>query len=366
MGYPSDLGIREALARGTFQKSFIMTAGKVVYTEFTTTTDSGLKETPYPVQTRVPQLRRGVQEMQGLRNIPYTVTYGEPYRAFLEVPKEDFEHDQIGVTKTYTSQFATRVVNLFQQESYGVIANGIIASGANQVNGYDSLPLYSLVHNLRGNGDTAHDQANLYDWTGKSNRIDFTTDDFETQVFKFQSQYALAKAAVRNFKDSDGKPWYENAEQIQFVITCSPDLEDVILTATGAEVINATTNIQFRRAPLKVNRVLVSSYLNTNSDGTDTTGWWHLHVVNGPGMKSVMLQRFKATKDSDMPDGVGAGGTGPSLNAVEFQSILRDGAQISFQTMKTDNYYFAARVKIEPRPGLWQATFLNQKAAFAT
>ena len=339
---PYSMGIMERGVRGLFAREFLTKQKKVKYTNFTTVVDSDKQEEKYSMISTLPQLSLLKDEriLAGFSEYSYKIM-NQVYATGIRVPRTLFEYDQTGQLRTLVQSLGARVAN-FPDKLIAVLL------GANTTC-FDSGAMFSVTHDL-GNGVS---QINLI--TGNmtnaliNNSGSTSKDNRDNCIAAAQMDLIAAKNAILAWKDDRGEPWHDDAEAEGLIIVCHPAAELFLRTIIEATVIQNTGNISVKSVGriITINRDDPFLY----SDGTVHKGTWYLMKTDTP-VQPFIFQRFGAKKD--FPDAIPEADQEvlKALSAVEIQSVMRTGQNISEFTFFNDEFLFGARTQYSVGNGM--------------
>lgn len=340
LGY--DLNIVERGIRGIFAREFLTRQRKAKYPIYSTIIDSDKKVERYNAISTLPQLQKVTDErvMAGFSEYTYDIE-NEVYMTGLKIPRTLFEFDQTGQIRTLVQSMGARIANFPDALVFALIATCETATG------YDAKAFCSALHDL-GNGVlqtnmmTGHLTNALIAGYTKANRDD--------AIAAFQQDLRIAKAMLLELKDDRGEPWHDDARPETLVILCHPRAEFFVRTALEAAIISDTGNVTLHQ---------VGEVITTNREepfkvsGVLKYGTWYLLKVDTP-IKPLIFQRFGPK--TDFPDTIPEADQAPlqALAAVEVQSIMRTGSNISETTFFNDEFLLGGRVLYSAGFGMWQ------------
>jgi len=353
LGY--DMNVIERGIRGIFGREFVTRQRKAKHTQFCTVVDSDKKEEKYNTISTLPQLTEMKDErvMAGFSEYDYTIE-NKVYATGIKVPRTLFEFDQTGQLRTLVQSLGARVANFPDKLVFTLLGlsydstNGLCYDGAQfcEASGEGG-------HDL-GNG-TAQYNCFLGHLTDAlldlSHSANYKTDR-DNAIACFQQDLRLAKARLLEFTDDRGEPWHDDAEPEGLVIICHPRAEFFVRTALEASIVSDTGNITMH----SVGKVLTCSRPEpfiANDDDTFHYGTWYLMKIDTP-VRPMIFQRFGPKQD--FPDTVPEADQGmlQALSAVEVQTIMRTGRDVSETTFFDDDFLFGARVLYSAGYGMWQ------------
>jgi len=341
LGY--DLNIIERGIRGIFAREFLTRQRKAKYPTFCTVVDSDKQTERYNAISTLPQLQEMGDErvMSGFSEYSYDIQ-NKVYATGIKVPRTLFEFDQTGQLRTLVQSLGARVANFPDTLVFALLGTCETAAS------YDKVAFCSALHDL---GDGVQ-QNNLLTPGALTNTLiaGTTKANRDDAIAAFQQNLRTAKAMLLELNDDRGEPWHEDAEPEGLVILCHPRAEFFVRTALEASIISDTGNITVK----SVGRVLTSNRPGAfKVSGTLRYGTWYLMKVDTPIMPMI-FQRFGPKVD--FPDTIPEADQAPlqALSAVEIQTIMRTGSDISEVTFYDDEFLFGARVLYSAGWGMWQ------------
>lgn len=337
-----DMNIIERGVRGLFAREFITRQRKAKYPIFCSVVDSDKKIERYNAISTLPQLQEMSDErvLAGFSEYTYDIE-NKVYATGLKVPRTLFEFDQTGQLRTLIQSLGARVANFPDALVFALLGTCETSLG------YDNIAFASASHDM-GDGVA---QSNLM--TG--NLTDaliagHTKANRDDAIAAFQQDLRTAKAMLLELNDDRGEPWHDDAEPEGLVLICHPRAEFFVRTALEASIISDTGNITIK----SVGRVLTTNRRAPfQVGGTMRYGTWYLAKVDTP-IKPLIFQRFGPK--TDFPDTIPEADQAPlqALNAVEVQTIMRTGRDISEITFFDDDFLFGARTIYSAGLGMWQ------------
>jgi len=340
LGY--DLNIIERGIRGIFAREFITRQRRAKYPIFCTVVDSDKQTEKYNAISTLPQLREMADErvLSGFSEYSYEIT-NKVYATGIKVPRTLFEFDQTGQLRTLVQSLGARVANFPDTLVFALLGESETSLC------YDGVAFASASHNL-GDGNAQSNKATGH--LTDTLLATFTKAARDDAIAAFQQDLRVAKAMMLELNDDRGEPWHEDAEPESLVILCHPRAEFFVRTALEAAIIADTGNVTVKT----VGRVITSNRpAPFKVGGTMRYGTWYLFKIDTPIMP-LIFQRFGPK--TDFPDDIPEADQAPlqALNAVEVQTIMRTGSDISETTFFDDDFLFGARVLYSAGYGMWQ------------
>lgn len=347
LGY--DMNIIQRGIRGIFAREFITRQRRSKYPVLCTVVDSDKKTERYNAISTLPQLKETKDEriLSGFSEYSYDIE-NKVYMTGIKVPRTLFEFDQTGQLRTLVQSLGARVANFPDVLVFALLGTSLTTG----VLGYDGVNFCSGSHDL-GDGNN---QNNLIAQGHLTNTLlaptSATKDDRDNAIAAFQSDLRMAKAMMLEINDDRGEPWHEDAEPESLVILCHPRAEFFIRTALEAAIISDTGNVTIHSVGKVMTTNRKTPFYEANSS-TIEYGTWYLFKIDTP-IKPLIFQRFGPK--TDFPDTIPEADQAPlqALNAVEVQTIMRTGSDISETTFFDDDFLFGARVLYSAGFGMWQ------------
>jgi len=343
LGY--DMNVIERGIRGIFAREFMTRQRKAKYPIFCSIVDSDKQTEKYNAISTLPQLQEMKDErvLAGFSEYSYEIT-NKVYATGIKVPRTLFEFDQTGQLRTLVQSLGSRVANFPDALSFAMLGTSLTALG------YDSVAFASALHDL-GDGNAQNNLMTGHLTNTLLNPTAATKADRDNAIAAFQNDLRMAKAMLLEIVDDRGEPWHDDAEPEGLVILCHPRAEFFVRTALEAAIISDTGNITVK----SVGRVITTNRQAPFLDDTGAIeyGTWYLLKVDTP-IKPMIFQRFGPK--ADFPDTIPEADQAPlqALNAVEIQTIMRTGTNISEITFFDDDFLFGARTLYSTGFGMWQ------------
>lgn len=303
-------GIVSASTLIGLQKSFralflqVYEAIEPMWTKVAMEAPSESAEENYQWLGRVPAMKEWLdtKTLEALRGFDFLIK-NKDWESTIEVDRNHIEDDKLGM-------YRPRILELAEEAKRhpDELVSQVRRDGATKL-AYDGQFFYDTDH-LEGASGT---QSNKLTGTGIT--IATITADFRA-----------ARAALRKFKDDQGKPFVRRTGRLDLLVTIPPDLEGVFEELANATFISNTENV------LKgAFQYVVDPYL---TDATD----WFLDYVGAP-IKSFILQMRKR------PDFV-------ALDTPE-------ASETAFLRRK---YLYSVEARYNVGYGLWQYSILTTNA----
>jgi len=343
---PLTMGIMERGVRGLFSREFLTRQRKAKYPRFSTIADSNKQEEKYAMISTLPQLAELQDErvLAGFSEYDYTIR-NKVYTTGIRVPRRLFEYDQTGQLRTLVQSLGARVANFPDKLSFALLgSNGIC---------FDKTPMFGNLHDL-GNGVL---QSNVVNGSMTNDILmnllssgATAKDNRDNAVAAMQMDLNNAKRLMFSFEDDRGEPWHEEIEPEGLIIVCPPGAEFFWRTVTEAALIQQTSNVFIKQ---------VSAIITTNrpepfmdSTGVVRQGTAYLMKTDTP-VQPLIFQRFGARMafDDSVPESDHE--MLRALTAVEVQSVMRTGQDISEFTFFNDEFLFGARTHYSVGYGMW-------------
>jgi len=222
----------------------------------------------------VPVMREWIDQRQlgGLDSFNYSLT-NKHYEASIEVDRDTFEDDQLGLISPRIAQLGMEVPRFIDNTAVTALVSGAVAGNLS----YDGVTFYNASHVV---GSQAA-QTNLYTLTGVT-------------LVLAQADFSGAKAQMRNVKDSMGRQMNVEPD----LILAAPAQEQIFRQLLTAAMIPAgavaapMTNVFVGQADLAI-----SPYV--------TASTWHLLCTNMPVKPLIFQNRkppeFAAVNQPDSP-----------------------------------------------------------------
>lgn len=197
--------------------------------------------------------------LEALTDHTYSVP-NVPYEGTLQLKRTDIVDDQVGAAPQRIRDLTTKGRFHPQRLLIDAMAGGDAALC------YDGQYFYDTDHSEGASGT----QSNKLTGTGST-------------TAQLQADFRAARAAILGFKDSKGKPIFETATNIKWVVTAPVGLFGAFEELQNAAIISNTTNV------IKGLFDLVALPRLT----TDDVNNWMLHAIV-PGMSPFILQEREA------------------------------------------------------------------------
>lgn len=243
----------KALYRQTYDA--IEPSWQKVATEVTSTNASE----DYQWLGSVPAMKEWVDEkvIEKLRGFGYTIK-NKDWESTLEVDRNHIEDDQLGLYRPRIMELADEAKRHPDELVSTLRKNG----GATLC--YDGQYFYDTDHVIGKSGSL----SNLLTGTGVT-------------AAQFTADFRAARAALRKFKNDQGKPFVRRTGRLDLIVTIPPDMEGVVEEVANASFISNTENV------LKgAFQYLVDPYLTDVND-------WYLDYAGAP-IKPFLFQNRKS------------------------------------------------------------------------
>lgn len=208
----------------------------------------------------VPTMREwiGERQLSGLSNVNYSIT-NKDWEATLEVDRNAIEDDKLGQIRPRINQLALEAVRSQEQLAIDTLVAGTTGLA------YDGQFFF----------DTDHVTPGATYQTNQSNKLTGTG----TTLAQFLTDFAAAVAALRNFKDDQGRPMNLNPTDILI----PPALEGIAKQAINSSIIPTAANVSGAANPwFQSVNINVSGYLTDVND-------WYLLALDQP-VKPLVFQ----------------------------------------------------------------------------
>lgn len=255
--------------RALFNKAFLAADAPTIYGRIAMEVPSTTLIESYNWLGTVPAMREWVDQRQlgGLNSDNYSLT-NKHYEASIDVDRDTFEDDKLGLIAPRISQLGAEVPRFIDNTCVTALVNGAVAGNTC----YDGVVFYSAAH-TEGSSGTQTNLATVGALTLAVQQVTFAT----------------AKALMRNQKDDQGRPMNIIAD----LVLCAPAEEQIIrqlLTATmiPSPAVGSMTNVFVGQADLAV-----SPYV--------TAGTWHL-LCTDQAVKPLIFQNRKPPEFAAVTD----------------------------------------------------------------
>jgi phage major head subunit gpT-like protein len=259
MGIVSNKLLLEKGLRADFMKKFNNGENPQEIMGMIMETDSSADSEKYGWLGNSPQMTEWLDErkLKGLKDFDYSIA-NKDYEATLKVNKNAMDDDQLGAVKVRISDLASVARNHPRKLFFDQLKAGEVDLG------YDGLPFFSLAHDESG--------------VNQLNLATATIAGTSQTVAEFKAEFQTARQGLRVLTDDQGEP--RNEGNMDLIVVCSPDLQNVVDEVLGADLINSTTNTLKGAA-----KSVISSRLTGND--------WYLLNASGE-LKPLVLQKRKA------------------------------------------------------------------------
>lgn len=223
MGQIKNSVVLEKALRGIFMKSYDNGENPADVMPMIMETSSTSNKEKYGWLGNVPDLSewKDSRKLYGVSDYDYEIP-NKSYEGTLQVDRDDIEDDQIGGIKIRIGDLARKAKIHPRKLFFELIINGEVGLC------FDGLPFYSVSHAYKG---VAGVQSNLITGT-KAGALPTASE--------MKADFVKMRAAMRDLKDDTGAPFNEGALKLHII--ASPDLEGVLDTVFGADLIDSTTN----------------------------------------------------------------------------------------------------------------------------
>lgn len=224
--------------------------------------ESGTLDESYSWFGTVPKMREWVGERQlsGLSKVDYTIR-NKDFEATLEVERNAIEDDRLGIIRPRISQLALEAVRAQEELVVTTLEAGTTGLA------YDGQFFF----------DTDHVTPGATYQTNQSNKLTGSGVTLAT----LQTDLAVAVAAMRNFKDDQGRPMNLRPTHI----LAPPALEGVFRQLTASELLPTPAVAAAANPWRNMFSLLVSGYLTDAND-------WYLLSLDQP-VRPIVFQMRK-------------------------------------------------------------------------
>ena len=247
-------------AQKSFRALFLQTFDAVVpaWPRVAMLSPSENAEETYQWLGRVPAIKEWLDNkiLEQLRGLDYTLK-NKSWESTIEVDRNDIEDDRLGMYRPRIAELAEEA-----KRHPDELVSTVRKDGATKL-AYDGQFFYDTDH-LEGKSGS---QSNKLTGTG-------------TTVAQIITDFQSARAALRKFKDDQGKPFVRRSGKLDLLATIPPDLE-----ARFEEMNNP--------APGSTNPRVILDYV-VDPYQSDTNDWY-LDYVGAP-IKAFMLQVRKSSQ----------------------------------------------------------------------